>query len=1029
MTLNLKAIAEASTGSPVKRVAPDDSRSAELAKAIEELEAMKDSDARKSRARTLVPTTRMPESESQEWREALKRVSGLSFKEYGELYRENRQRSNNMRLIGYHHVPIVCTRGSQMVTAEVRQGSPVCDGIALDGEIVSPVPHLHDVLVKRDGDGAPKARVFILSASSTDEQRFAVTDTELVRGGYITRLGMPIPEDSVIRDAITTYIRMRAADMPQHEATPRWVNGQMVLPPREILPDGYLQTTGDETTALALWRTIADMAATAPNTENVALGMGASYAAPYVEALKPVRPESYAVGSIGESRTGKTTTVNVAAAMYGSPRLVNPALSESSIALGDMFASLGCLPGFRDEVHSAGWTNEQWHDAFMRLLNGAGRRRSSSDGSGERQSTPGWYSVWFLSGNSDPRFNATDGVQARVVVMGDPHTADAELSDTFTDLIGQCYGWPVQWFSRKHPAPADFAAHYVRPALDTLEGHYSSGVSQTVAKALAIAVAGAQLFGDTVGVPALRVSAIRAAHRVLDALADNIADFPGSFDDQLLHDVWNDVHANPSAWLRRNEYAALFATGTVTAQDWSGTMRTNAAESKNGHNDLHGILDENDGGTYAAMLPSAFDRLTSGKDYANDQALSALFARGLLSKDGRKGYQRQVKINGRPRRFYMFRPIPDECDATSFAVTPTPPAPAAPPVVVHVQASAPAGDDVLPAPSADGSARVRRQPSGAGRRERQGAALAEAASALASDEPLRLLDTLYDTFAPLRKGETGASRPPYWMPEMPGITYSAFVPTGFAWKREYDGPTVTLDRSGAWLSAASSALFAHGKLERTGAIEFNNAPGYYRVDNYAWTEEGLPHPVFQPTVKRGKPVPPMWVPAPTVALLKSLESEARWGAVTVLDSYTTPGVRLNDWTRFVNEVRAHAITTYGRQSAEYDAVKQAIGHCWSLMLGTPNPGGPRLFKCKIHRPDWTHTAQSLGSATLFRWADDIRKMVPEHAPVALRNVDAMVIPTEALEVITTTKRPGGRKPMVIDPTGITLGSFKIEGSK
>lgn len=359
----------------------------------------------------------------------------------------------------------------------------------------------------------------------------------------------------------------------------------------------------------------------------------------------------------------------------------------------------------------------------------------------------------------------------------------------------------------------------------------------------------------------------------------------------------------------------------------------------------------------------------------------------------------------------------------------TPPTPAAEDV-----APSPAVEpDPTPVPTLAPSPRSPRSssPRASARKGRQAAALDDARAVLAQgaeDGALRLLEALEGPCAPLRRGgEDNRRRQPRWRPEHPGMTWAAHVISSWSWQRRYTGDTVTLDRSGAFVAAASSVLVAHGELEHTGPHdEFEGRPGYYQVQVHPWHfKTEAPHPLAG--VGRGDTA---WVPAPTVALLVDLHEAGRWGDVAILDSYTAEGARLSEWATFVNELRRTAIEDYGRSSEQYRMVKEAFGQALSLMLGSVRESGVgRRWKCGVQRPDWTHTIQAQASATLYRWADACRQMLPaELAPVALRNIDELVIPTAALEIITTQERPGGKKPMVIDPDGIRLGSFKVKQS-
>lgn len=309
-----------------------------------------------------------------------------------------------------------------------------------------------------------------------------------------------------------------------------------------------------------------------------------------------------------------------------------------------------------------------------------------------------------------------------------------------------------------------------------------------------------------------------------------------------------------------------------------------------------------------------------------------------------------------------------------------------------------------------------------GRQAEQREATEQAIAGLTSGESLRLLSALEGPFAPLRTAsETGRRSLPFWRPNLPGITWAVAVVSGYTWKRPYVGRVCVLDRSGAWVAAASSVVVAHGGLVRTGEIEFDGAPGYYQVNIYPWRETDMPHPLGH--VRKGDTT--VWISAPRVALLRDLVHQSRWPDVDVLDSYTGDGCRLSDWTGHVNALRRHSIGTFGRESDQYREVKENFGQAMSLMLGKLE-GHRRVWTCKAARPDWTHHIQDQASATLWRWADDCRQVTPDLPPVMMRRVDELLIPADAVEALTTRSRPGGRKPLVIDPTGIALGTFKAK---
>ncbi len=311
------------------------------------------------------------------------------------------------------------------------------------------------------------------------------------------------------------------------------------------------------------------------------------------------------------------------------------------------------------------------------------------------------------------------------------------------------------------------------------------------------------------------------------------------------------------------------------------------------------------------------------------------------------------------------------------------------------------------------------------RKATPGSSLAYARAALAEGRSPRILAALEDEYAPRRRCK-GKPPEPYWRPRLPGMTFATDVITSWEWERPYSGEVAVLDRSGAYVAAASSVLVAHGKLEHTGPCEFHDRPGYYLVQVHPWHESNsLPHPLGE----WGSKQPEVWIPAPAVALLRDLADAGRWPDVTVLDSYTGDGVRLSKWAGFVNTLRAEAIAEHGRDSDQYAAVKTGFGMALSLMLGYQGDAMRREWKCNVRRPDWAHSIYAQSAATLWRWADDCRTVAPGLGPVALRNVDELVIPQAALEIVTITKRSGGRAPLGIDPDGIKLGTFKVKAAE
>lgn len=280
-------------------------------------------------------------------------------------------------------------------------------------------------------------------------------------------------------------------------------------------------------------------------------------------------------------------------------------------------------------------------------------------------------------------------------------------------------------------------------------------------------------------------------------------------------------------------------------------------------------------------------------------------------------------------------------------------------------------------------------------------------------------------FAPQR-----GRRGPWWQPDMPGMLESVQVMNGWDWEREgYTGPAVVLDRNGSWPTAVSSVSVAHGGLDHTGPLEDITGkprPGYYRVTVYPWHETGMPSPLGNET-----PGTEVWVTATRMHLLLDLAGAGRWPDGSALDSYTGDPARLSDWAHLVGELRRYALEVHGRESGAYDAVKEAFGQSMGLLHGSWEDEGAmrrRKWSCKARRIDWAHGIKDQASATLWRTADAVRQLAPDLGPLSLRNVDELVIPAAALEVVTADT--DGRRPAVrIDALGTTFGTWKVKDTE
>jgi len=291
----------------------------------------------------------------------------------------------------------------------------------------------------------------------------------------------------------------------------------------------------------------------------------------------------------------------------------------------------------------------------------------------------------------------------------------------------------------------------------------------------------------------------------------------------------------------------------------------------------------------------------------------------------------------------------------------------------------------------------------------------------------RALAMLENEYAPLLR-----RRSPYWRPRPAPVSRECHVPatnwTHPAWHEGLELDLTFLDANGAFVSAASSATFAHGALEHTGAMNgIPKMPGYYRIDSHGWSDDRIVSPLGSVSDLPAK----IWVAHPTLELLGQLAESGYWPEVMVHDSWTCPdSVRLREWATAVNNDRAAAIrdvdvayrlgTEAEQAEADewYEAVKTGYSMAVQLMRG-PADGG--AVKSAVKRPDWYDTIHAQHAATTWRkvW----RCILAGYVPVMMGSVDEVVWLTEDF-VSLTTFQPAPLLKM--DQTGIQLGAFKVK---
>lgn len=289
----------------------------------------------------------------------------------------------------------------------------------------------------------------------------------------------------------------------------------------------------------------------------------------------------------------------------------------------------------------------------------------------------------------------------------------------------------------------------------------------------------------------------------------------------------------------------------------------------------------------------------------------------------------------------------------------------------------------------------------------------------------RALDLLLNEHEP-----TLRRRSPYWAPKPPPIARECHVPA-WSWDHPLYDPSLNLpltyiDANASFVSAASSAGYAHGALEHTGALRGEGMrPGYYLVDAHPWQDDRIVSPLGQ-----AETGPRVWIAYPTLEVIQRLARTGYWPEVAIHDSWTCPdSVRFRAWATAVNNVRCAALRDWhtamvsGSEADEAEAydwyengVKLGYSQAFQMMLG-PGQSGARS---KVRRPDWYHT--TLAQAAANTWRKTWKCVLAGYVPVRMGSVDEVAWLAQDFASLITTTPPL----LAMDNTGFQMGTWAVK---
>ncbi|GIH29374.1 hypothetical protein Aph01nite_76840 [Acrocarpospora phusangensis] len=350
--------------------------------------------------------------------------------------------------------------------------------------------------------------------------------------------------DKPMREVLAIIVQDQAQRRAQTVAAPYWSGDNLVMPGPDLLERGY----GEK---FSVAEEVAELLRIAERNPKLALIMGFSYGAPYVE---PLDRQPFWVHSSGVSSKGKTTGLLAAASLHGRPgkRGINRPWNASGNGVTLFLGKLAIMPAFLDELHMAGFTPPQLKRTVHTTCDGSDRFTSSRKR--KLSESPAWYGVLFSTGNYSVTGVCPHAeIAVRVVEIPTPITLTPEDAKRAKKLAIENYGW---WT----PVPREAMRLALAHAEDLIGIPEDGGTAGRVVENLALGVAGAYFLGGkeladaalsaarellAVQVEELREEGVKPSERLLEEIRQAVVSRPNKFPTAGRYSDWvRDHHAN-----------------------------------------------------------------------------------------------------------------------------------------------------------------------------------------------------------------------------------------------------------------------------------------------------------------------------------------------------------------------------------------------------------------------------------------------------------------------------------------------------
>jgi hypothetical protein len=376
------------------------------------------------------------------------------------------------------------------------------------------------------------------------DQREVVSLSDLSRGVGVWGkfAAASVVSGKSVGDALVNIVTHQASQLPDTPGYPGFRDGQLVMPPAAYLPEGYTRGEGSHRAALR------DLLKALSPYPRAALVMGLSAAAPWIGGLQ-LQP--FTCHLEGNTTCGKSTLLTSASALWGTGyKGVTKIWGGTKLGVPGQLRDLGVLPGFRDELSTAGLSPADRATMFSLIMEGAYRSARTRDDLPRPSAS--WASILFSTGNmaAVPESNISAGHPKGIIEMhgDDDHpfipSSERDRVQALTNVPEMAGSW-VPFALRL--TTGGMRAAWEGAGAD-LGGAPAGGLAWHMWRAMALGVAGARALAIVAGVPELAASALAAGREVIAGADERMTEIGADQGQRLVDALTEYLSIRPAAF-------------------------------------------------------------------------------------------------------------------------------------------------------------------------------------------------------------------------------------------------------------------------------------------------------------------------------------------------------------------------------------------------------------------------------------------------------------------------------------------------